>query len=52
MHRLDFYLAKVLDRGVANRRVVDEHVADGCVPDGVYFTNKTLERNKDLHLDP
>jgi hypothetical protein len=52
MHRLDFSLAKVADRGVADRRVVDERVANGSVAMGMYFANKTIERNRDLHLGP
>jgi hypothetical protein len=37
MHRLDFSLAKVANRGVADQHVLDERVADGCVANGRAF---------------
>jgi hypothetical protein len=42
-HRLDFSLAKVADRGV-----VDERVADGCVADGRVFFKQDPRKKQRL----
>jgi hypothetical protein len=50
MHRLDFSLAKVADRGVADPRIVDERVADGCVADGRVFCKQDPRKKQRLAL--
>jgi hypothetical protein len=48
MHGLDFSLAKVADRGVADRCVFDERVADGCVADGRVFCKQDPRKKQRL----